>query len=43
APAELAALRDLVARQQQLGAGEADVWAGVGRVLLNLEEFITRE
>jgi hypothetical protein len=41
--AELAALRELVSRQQRLGMGEAEVWAGVGRALLNLEEFTTRE
>jgi cytochrome c553 len=40
---ELEALSDLVRTQERLGAGEAQVWLGVARTLLNLEEFITRE
>jgi hypothetical protein len=40
---ELAVLGDLVQTQQELGASEAAVWAGVARTLMNLEGFITRE
>jgi hypothetical protein len=36
-------IRELVQQQQRAGAKEETVWAGVGRVLLNLEEFTTRE
>jgi hypothetical protein len=42
-PEEKAILADLIASQRKLGAKDEAVWAGVGRVLLNLEEFTTRE
>ena len=41
--AELAVLTELVAAQKKLGAKDEAVWLGVARVLLNLEEFTTRE
>ncbi|MGV3723346.1 MAG: PSD1 and planctomycete cytochrome C domain-containing protein [Actinomycetota bacterium] len=40
---ELAVLVQLVETQRRLGASEEQAWAGVGRALLNLEEFTTRE
>jgi hypothetical protein len=40
---ELKLLDDLVDAQVKLGANDVAVWNGVARVLLNLEEFITRE
>ncbi len=40
---ELAVLSDLVRKQAALGASEEAIWTGVGRTLLNLEEFTTRE
>jgi hypothetical protein len=40
---ELSVLRDLVQTQTKLGASEEAIWTGVGRTLINLEEFITRE
>ena len=40
---ELAVLARPVRQQRKLGAKEEAVWAGVARVLLNLEEFTTRE
>jgi hypothetical protein len=40
---ELAVLTQLVETQRRLGATEEQAWTGVGRALLNLEEFTTRE
>jgi hypothetical protein len=34
---------DLVRRQEALKGNEATVWAGVARVVLNLDEFLNRE
>jgi hypothetical protein len=34
---------DLIATQKKLGAKDEATWIGVARVLLNLEEFTTRE
>lgn len=42
-PRELDRLRSLLKQQQSLGAGESTVWLTVARVVLNLDEFITRE
>lgn len=41
--AELAIMVDLIATQKKLGAKDEATWIGVARVLLNLEEFTTRE
>ncbi len=40
---ELKVLTDLVARQRKLGATDEQVWLGVARTMLNLDEFTTRE
>ncbi len=40
---ELVVLKDLVSTQLKLGMKEEVVWFGIARVLLNLEEFTTRE
>ena len=40
---ELRVLRELVAEQRRAKAKEEDVWHGVARTLLNLDELITRE
>ena len=40
---ELTVLLDLLKDQQRLGAKEESMWSGVARVLLNMEEFTTRE
>jgi hypothetical protein len=41
--AEVGILVELVEKQHKLGAKAEAVWLGVARVLLNLEEFTTRE
>lgn len=40
---ELSTLKELVAKQTKLGMKDEVVWSGIARVLLNLEEFTTRE
>lgn len=42
-PAEEEIIRQLVRQQQEAGASESLVWAGVARTMLNLDETITRE
>jgi hypothetical protein len=41
--AEASVVVELVEKQRQLKAGDEAVWAGVARMMLNLEEFTTRE
>lgn len=43
ATAELEVMLDLVKTQRRDGASEQDLWYGVARALLNLDEMITRE
>jgi hypothetical protein len=40
---ERAVVSELVAEQRKRGADEQAAWAGAARVLLNLDEFTTRE
>lgn len=42
-PMEMQVLEELVKTQQGYGASEKDIWHGVARTFLNLEQFITRE
>lgn len=42
-PSEFEVIRTLIVSLSNAGASETDIWHGVARTLLNLDEFITRE